>query len=179
MPKRQRLSKRNNEEEGENKEVIPEKFIKHIKTLGFQESDATVLYRDKDQWNGLSREPQLLCPVLGCDFKANVTLNCFDDHCESVHKWKSAACLIDDCQYVGYNQTILAKHRTILHSSLNRSYATKQYRCTWKNCHSSSRTPSELRLHMRIHTNNLQRCSFCPFRSLRAHDIGQGIHYKR
>ena len=174
MPKRQRLSKRNHDEEDEN---IPEKFIKHIQTLGFQESDAGVLYRDKDQWNGITREPQLLCPVLGCEFKANVTLNCFDEHCRTIHKWKPAACLIDDCQYVAYNQTTLAKHRTILHSSLNRSYAIKAHQCTWKNCHSSFRHHADLRLHMRLHTNSLRKCSFCPFRSAKTTDIVK--HYRQ
>ena len=121
-------------------------------------------------------EPKLLCPVIGCEFKANVTLHCFDEHCKSVHKWKPAACLIDGCQYTGYNSTILAQHKTMLHSSLNRSYATKEYKCTWRNCHSSFRVPALLRLHMKLHTNTLHSCSFCPFRSAKIIELNKHYH---
>ena len=36
------------------KEVIPKAFIDHIKSLGFMENDAPVLYQNKDDWMGLS-----------------------------------------------------------------------------------------------------------------------------
>ena len=44
-----------NEENYEKKENIPEKFIKHVLSLGFQESDAAVLYKDKENWIGASK----------------------------------------------------------------------------------------------------------------------------
>ena len=39
----------------ENKENIPEKFMKHIVSLGFKETDADVLYKDKENWIGASK----------------------------------------------------------------------------------------------------------------------------
>ena len=36
------------------KESIPKTFMKHIRTLGFQETDAHVLYEDKYDWMGIS-----------------------------------------------------------------------------------------------------------------------------
>ena len=36
------------------KESIPKAFIKHIRSLGFQEADASVLYENKDDWMGIS-----------------------------------------------------------------------------------------------------------------------------
>ena len=52
LPKRQRLSSA--KEKREKKVKVPEKFIKHIVSLGFQESDGAVLYRNKSDWMGLS-----------------------------------------------------------------------------------------------------------------------------
>ena len=36
------------------KEVIPKAFIDHIRKLGFRDSDAQVLYENKDDWIGMS-----------------------------------------------------------------------------------------------------------------------------
>lgn len=36
------------------KEIIPRAFIEHIRSLGFQETDASVLYENKDDWMGIS-----------------------------------------------------------------------------------------------------------------------------
>ena len=36
------------------KESIPKAFIDHIRSLGFQETDAYVLYENKDDWMGIS-----------------------------------------------------------------------------------------------------------------------------
>ena len=36
------------------KKDIPEKFIKHILSLGFQETEGQVLYENKDDWMGFS-----------------------------------------------------------------------------------------------------------------------------
>ena len=47
-PKKQRLAKRNLDDE----EKIPEKFMEHVISLGFQENDAAVLYRDRENWIG-------------------------------------------------------------------------------------------------------------------------------
>ena len=36
------------------KEVIPKAFIDHIRKLGFRDSDAEVLYENKEDWMGIS-----------------------------------------------------------------------------------------------------------------------------
>ena len=36
-------------------EKVPEKFMKHILSLGFREVDAGVLYREKDSWMGIRK----------------------------------------------------------------------------------------------------------------------------
>ena len=36
------------------KESIPKTFINHVRLLGFQETDASVLYENKEDWMGIS-----------------------------------------------------------------------------------------------------------------------------
>ena len=121
-------------------------------------------------------EPKLLCPIVGCKFKSNVTLNCFDEHCKSVHKWKTTPCLVGGCGYVAYSERNVIQHRSALHTTRNRSYADKEFRCTWKNCHSSFTRQGLLDFHMNIHTNNLLECSFCPFTTARPSRL---VHHYR
>ena len=53
LPKRRKISRK--EDFIEKTENIPEKFIKHVISLGFQENDAAVLYKDKESWIGASK----------------------------------------------------------------------------------------------------------------------------
>ena len=48
------------------KESIPKTFISHIRSLGFQEADAIVLYENKDDWMGISRG-RLLRSIFVCE----------------------------------------------------------------------------------------------------------------
>ena len=49
-PKKRKLSK--DEDFIEKAENIPDEFMKHVRSLGFEESDASVLYKDKENWLG-------------------------------------------------------------------------------------------------------------------------------
>ena len=51
IPSKNKAKKRKAEKSGAE---IPAKFKKHVLSLGFQESDVAVLYRDKDDWMGIS-----------------------------------------------------------------------------------------------------------------------------
>ena len=53
------------------KESIPKAFIDHIRSLGFQETDANVLYENKDDWMGIStgRLSHILCHHIICYLK--------------------------------------------------------------------------------------------------------------
>ena len=51
IPTRKKAMKR--KAETPSAEVIPEKFKKHALSLGFQESDLAVLYKNKDDWVGI------------------------------------------------------------------------------------------------------------------------------
>ena len=52
IPTRTKATKR--KAEAPSAEIVPDKFKKHVLSLGFQESDAAVLYKKKDDWMGIS-----------------------------------------------------------------------------------------------------------------------------
>ena len=113
---------------------------------------------------------------MACNFETGIGYRCLVDHCKSAHDWKDLPCLIDGCQFVAYSKFNFLHHKTVLHSSRNRSYAPKEYKCTWKNCHSSFKKATDLSLHFKIHTNNLIECSFCPYRNINPHKMI--VHYR-
>ena len=53
--RRKLFKKEQSEDFIEKVENIPETFMKHVTLLGFQETDAAVLYKDKDSWMGASK----------------------------------------------------------------------------------------------------------------------------
>ena len=100
-----------------------------------------------------------------------------NSHCESEHGWSDVGpCLIEGCQFVGYSDYILKQHKRMLHSSRNQRNKPKEQVCRWKNCHSSFSYPAELVIHMNIHTNNLYKCTFCPYKA--AKPVKLMLHYR-
>ena len=79
-----------------------------------------------------------------------------------------------------YSAMNIKRHKTILHTSRNKRCERKDFSCTWKNCHSSFTRATLLRAHMKIHTNSLLRCTFCPFRTYSPHVLmlHYRVHYK-
>ena len=51
IPNRKKAMKRKAEK---SVQPIPENFKKHVLSLGFQKSDVAVLYKNKDDWMGIS-----------------------------------------------------------------------------------------------------------------------------
>ena len=105
------------------------------------------------------------------------SFNCLVDHCKSVHKWKDIACKIDGCNFVAYNNRCYHSHKTAVHHR-GKSFARsrKHFSCTWEKCNASFNRQGQLDAHMRIHLNNLYKCSFCPYRS--ACDFQLKTHYR-
>ena len=124
--------------------------------------DSALFPRSAEKLNRIL-ESMVKCPAQGCNYKVPASFNCLTEHCKIVHKWRDNPCLIDGCKFVAYNQKALAYHKSALHSTLNHSYTTKELKCTWKNCKSSFKDRNQLASHMNIHTNNLFKCSFCPY----------------
>ena len=198
--KKQRLSKRKQDCEIDIEKTanIPETFLKHVLSLGFKETDAAVLYKDKENWIGASqgtvKKPLLVlfcCKLwitilhsiveakikcVNCGFETVPVYNCLVDHCKTVHDWQDIPCTVDDCKYIAYSLINFKKHKVRLHSKVNQNFLPREYACTWKHCHSSFSSPKDLRRHTNIHTNNVYKCTFCPFRTPLSHSLS--IHYR-
>ena len=112
----------------------------------------------------LVKESKVVCPARRCNFEAVSSLNCLAEHCREVHKWKEVPCSFDNCNFVAYSDSSNSAHRVFFHSK-HRSFAPKSFPCNWVNCKSTFSFSSGLKKHMRIHTNNLLECVFCPYRT--------------
>ena len=73
LPKKQRLSqaKQRDQIDIEKIENIPETFTQHILSLGFHETDAVILYQDKENWMGISKKGMV--PLLIIDESSSRT----------------------------------------------------------------------------------------------------------
>ena len=102
-------------------------------------------------------------------------LHCLVDHCRTVHEWRERSCPFKNCQFVAYNSLSFSSHKTVFHSKHKQSLQSG-FPCLWKGC-SSTFGDSHLRdIHMRIHSNQLLCCSFCPFRTNK--EEGMRDHYR-
>ena len=97
------------------------------------------------------------------------------EHCQKVHKWKEFPCSFENCNFVAYNSQSSTAHRAGFHSN-HRVFTDKEFPCTWKDCKSSFSKHSNLKNHIRIHTNSLLQCVFCPYRTNQGGDLK--CHYR-
>ena len=109
-------------------------------------------------------ESTVLCTSPNCNFKAPSTNNSLMDHCRSVHQWQDVPCSYENCHFVAYNSLSFLSHKTNFHSK-HRSFIPKEYPCRWAGCVSSFKDAYLLQVHMKIHTNQLYNCSYCPYRT--------------
>ena len=100
-------------------------------------------------------------------------------HCQENHKWKEIPCTFDNCNFVAYNSQSSIAHKVGFHSK-HRTYTYKEFPCNWKNCESSFLFACQLEKHIRIHTNDLLQCVYCPYRTNERGDMKSHyrFHYK-
>ena len=120
-----------------------------------------------------------MCTVQKCKFETASYVNCLVDHCKKVHKWRAMPCDFENCQFVGYNSLSLSSHKTGFHSK-HKETGSNEFPCLWKGCSSSFSRVLRRDLHMRIHSNKLWSCSFCPYRTNEAHAMRghYRVHYQ-
>ena len=92
---------------------------------------------------------------------------CLKNHCENVHQWGQYPCVDPNCEYVGYSQANVNKHRK-LHNRVFDSVF--EYKCPYPDCESSFTRTGLLETHLNIHRNELKNCEFCQFRYSHKHD---------
>ena len=144
---------------------VPNEFIRHILSLGFNEKDSPLLYEHKDDWLGINSGGSLLCAKPDCNFSTKIASDDLFEHCRVEHKWKDYPCKEENCNYVAYSSTAFSHHLARFHSDELSSTTTKyQYPCRKPNCKASFKARYLRRLHENIHDNVLIKCVFCPFR---------------
>ena len=145
--------------------MVPEEFIQHIVSLGFNENDAPRLYEEKDNWMGISTDGKVSCVVRGCKFETPITSDGLFEHCRSRHQWKDYPCQAENCNFVAYCSMSLKKH-TPFHS---RPPSTQhQFTCSKKNCQWTFSDRSGLRAHENTHDNISLKCIYCPYRCVKS-----------
>ena len=105
-----------------------------------------------------------MCSAPKCKFETVAALDCLVDHCVNSHRWKDSPCSFPGCNFVSYSSRTALSHRTRFHSK-HRVFSLKDFPCLWSNCVSSFPNQSLLKKHMRIHNNELLKCTFCPYRT--------------
>lgn len=123
----------------------------------------------------LSKESKVYCTSKHCPFETRPSLNCFYDHCKTMHYWKEYPCSFEDCKFVGYNSQSYQAHLVSFHAR-HTTYASQAFSCTWPNCQAGFDSKSKLKNHVNIHSNELLQCVFCPYRT--SQDAGMILHYR-
>ena len=150
------------------KKKVPNKFVVHILSLGFNEEDADRLFEEKDNWTGVSTDGKVFCVVKGCKFYTKIASDELFEHCRVKHQWKDYPCPDENCNFIAYSITALRKH-ALFHS---RSPSTQYpFSCSKQNCKCTFRDRVELRRHENIHDNVLFFCVYCPYTCVQARHL--------
>ena len=55
----------------------------------------------------------IYCTQVGCEFSTQMFDGCLKNHCKNVHQWGQYPCVDPNCEYVGYSQANVNKHRKL------------------------------------------------------------------
>jgi len=143
------------------KKEIPKEFIKKIKKLGMKLEDAEVLYSSKFEWTAVYSQNKIYCTDGRCEFYTEIDSDILTKHMIDVHNYGEFPCDHVNCDFIGYSQSSLNHHKP-KHTRL----FEKQfwYKCPKLGCNSSFKDQFFLDIHCRIHENDLDVCSYCPYR---------------
>ena len=161
------------------KPVIPNDFIKTIKTLGLKEEDAEILFQTKINWTEVYSTNKIFCTEINCDYFTDLDEDLFS-HTRKVHNWGDYPCSVDHCSYVGYSkvrfQDILKRYLNKINYNFktNLNYHNRMHimcsdrrfpnKCPIPNCQSSFEYEKDLKRHIGIHNNDFDVCQYCPYR---------------
>ena len=149
------------------KTVVSDEFVKKIQELGFKKENAEALFETKIDWTAMKSNDTIYCTQVGCEFSTQMFDGCLKNHCKNVHQWGQYPCVDPNCEYVGYSQANVNKHRK-LHNRVFDSVF--EYKCPYPDCESSFTRTGLLETHLNIHRNELKNCEFCQFRYSHKHD---------
>ena len=100
-----------------------------------------------------------------CDFSADVSANCMEDHCNSTHKYKDTKCDFANCDYVGFNSKNCLQHKNMFHCKQKKQGGCN--RCPYDGCDYTTEIVRDFLVHTNVHQNITTKCLFCPWRAAR------------
>ena len=161
---------------------IEEKFRKFLKYTfrmedfmsEFCELKSSEILTRKKISNQPLKECKVRCSSQKCNFEAPSSQNSLVEHCQKTHGWKPFPCPSDNCNFVAYNNQSSVAHKRF--HCKTRRFVDKEFPCNWKGCKSSFLDNATLQIHLRIHTNDLLECVFCPYRTNQTSDMKD--HYR-
>ena len=142
---------------------LPRKFVEHILALGFDKSDAVLLYENKDDWMGIELGQKIKCAEAGCKFMAELAANCLVAHCSEKHDWRDYPCHYKNCNWVSYSSTSFKRHVSKFHEEKHATHY--EHKCDYANCFASFDRRAKVKLHAKIHQNIAFGCQFCTYRN--------------
>ena len=141
---------------------VPKSFLQHILKLGFDEIDAPLLYKNKENWTSLELDAKIKCSVKGCKFVSDMFKDCLVEHCEKVHEWRDYPCKYKNCQWVAYSSGSYNSHITKFHESEQKT--NDLLPCSFRDCRATFGDNWNLQHHERVHQNISFNCHFCTYK---------------
>ena len=138
--------------------------MKKIKNLGMKVEDAEVLYKSKIDWTAVYSTNKIFCPEDSCDYSTKMDTGELTNHLIDIHKYGEYKCEDAHCSYIGYSKKALTRHMKMHISMANKFYAIK---CPKRSCEQSFANDWKLKIHLRVHDNDLNTCQYCPYRYVR------------
>lgn len=160
-------------------------FMAALRMLGFPESDAPYLYKNKDYWMGDVANRTVYCVERDCDFSTTLGPGCLTEHCIDEHQWGRYPCEFENCKFVSYSKFNMHYHVKYTHTSATWKLFEKRFYaeltditipCIFPDCiqkftmrksESQGDLERRLKMHKRRHLDlGYVRCSLCNWKGV-------------
>jgi len=147
--------------------VIPEKFIKIAKKFGLPEENLQFFYENRKSFHLESMQKKNIhCVELTCKFTTKASPKCLVEHMISAHNYQDIPCDKTDCSYSAFSHSNMKHHQSKFHGHGMKNTDFGDLPCPVSSCKASFRFPSHLNLHVDVHENRVQSCSYCQYHNV-------------
>ena len=163
--------------ENKKKKEVPKEFVKKIQKLGMKVEDAEALYSSKIEWTAVYSKNKIYCTEPGCDFNTAIDNGILTQHMIDRHNYGEYPCEHETCNFIGYSKKSLNLHRPMHTKLFEKEY---WYKCPKPGCKSTCQDSLALDHHVRLHDNDLDVCSYCPYRYVKHYQYTRHLklHFK-
>ena len=139
--------------------------------------DAEALYSSKIEWTAVYSKNKIYCTEPGCDFYTVIDNGILTQHMIDRHNYGEYPCEHETCNFIGYSKKSLNLHRPMHTKLFEKEY---WYKCPKPGCKSTCQDSLALDHHVRLHDNDLDVCSYCPYRYVKHYQYTRHLklHFK-